>query len=55
MSEHVRYFKQVNDKDVQSATHQEVVDALVAAKHRLTLTVRHDPRPSGFQVGLHQV
>lgn len=43
-------FKQVNGNDLTNATHQEAVNALVAPKYRLTLLVRHDPRPAGYQV-----
>nr|XP_022902377.1 protein lap4 isoform X4 [Onthophagus taurus] len=39
----------VNGVDVTQATHQEAVMALLKPDEQITLTIRHDPLPDGFQ------
>lgn len=40
----------VNGTDVTHATHQEAVMELLRPGDTITLTVRHDPLPDGYQV-----
>lgn len=40
----------VNGTDVTQATHQEAVMELLRPGDSITLTVRHDPLPEGYQV-----
>ena len=40
----------VNGTDVTHATHQEAVMELLRPGDQITLTVRHDPLPDGYQV-----
>jgi protein scribble len=40
----------VNGTDVTQATHQEAVMELLRPGEKITLTVRHDPLPEGYQV-----
>lgn len=40
----------VNGTDVTQATHQEAVMELLRPGDQITLSVRHDPLPEGFQV-----
>lgn len=42
----------VNGTDVTSATHQEAVMELLRPGDGITLTIRHDPLPDGYQVSL---
>lgn len=41
----------VNGCDVTQATHQEAVMELLRPTDSITLTIRHDPLPDGYQVG----
>ncbi|GBM11070.1 hypothetical protein AVEN_166031-1, partial [Araneus ventricosus] len=41
----------VNGADVCQASHKDAVMALLAPTYEMTLTVRHDPLPQGWQVG----
>lgn len=41
----------VNGADVTQATHQEAVMELLRPGDFITLTIRHDPLPDGYQVG----
>lgn len=40
----------VNGTDVTQARHQEAVMELLRPEDNITLTVRHDPLPEGYQV-----
>ncbi|XP_076068044.1 protein lap4-like isoform X4 [Oratosquilla oratoria] len=40
----------VNGKDLTGATHQEAVLALLNAPNEITLSIRHDPQPSGLMI-----
>lgn len=40
----------VNGTDVTQATHEEAVMELLRPGDTITLTVRHDPLPEGYQV-----
>lgn len=40
----------VNGTDVTQATHQEAVMELLRPGDTITLTIRHDPLPEGYQV-----
>lgn len=40
----------VNGADVTQATHQEAVMELLRPGDVITLTIRHDPLPEGYQV-----
>lgn len=40
----------VNGTDVTQATHQEAVMELLRPGDYITLTIRHDPLPDGYQV-----
>lgn len=40
----------VNGADVTQATHQEAVMELLRPGDFITLTIRHDPLPDGYQV-----
>lgn len=40
----------VNGTDVTQATHQEAVMELLRPGDSITLTIRHDPLPDGYQV-----
>lgn len=42
----------VNGTDVTQATHQEAVMELLRPGDSITLTVRHDPLPEGYQVSV---
>ena len=42
----------VDGEDVTGFTHQDVVMTLLKPSDELKLTVRHDPLPEGFEVGL---
>lgn len=44
----------VNGKDVRSASHEQVVMALLEPSMQMTLRVRHDPLPAGWQVRSHK-
>lgn len=43
----------VNGVDMNGATHQEAVMALLNPPNEITLTVRHDPQPKGLKVGVY--
>lgn len=45
----------VNGTDVTQATHQEAVMELLRPGDYITLTIRHDPLPDGFQVGFWEL
>lgn len=42
----------VNGTEVTQATHQEAVMELLRPVEKITLTVRHDPLPEGYQVSI---
>lgn len=44
----------VNGTDVTQATHQEAVMELLRPGDKITLSVRHDPLPEGFQVSTNK-
>lgn len=41
----------VNGEDITKFTHQDAVMSLLRPGENITLTVRHDPLPEGYQVG----
>lgn len=41
----------VNGEDITTYSHQDAVMALLRPADSITLTVRHDPLPEGYQVG----
>lgn len=45
----------VNGTDVTQATHQEAVMELLRPGDYITLTIRHDPLPDGYQVGFFEL